>query len=221
MVISGFNTNAAIVAEGDDCGDDCHWAYDDETKTLSFKGKGTMYHYTTDQQNHDIAGMKWWTERPWVDYISLVENLTVSDGFTMLPMYLCTDCINLKSISLPDTLESISVCSFLNTALTDVIIPSSVTYVSNEAFLGTSSLKTLYCTKAQAKQCAAAAELSYSGVIPAIYEQTSDGNYKVGSKIYNSLNDMQSGNNVKFRIYTIEEANAVAGKVNSVKIRYR
>ena len=45
--------------------------------------------------------------------------------------------------------------------------------------------------------------------------------FKVGSKIYNSIEDFAQGNNVKFRIYTIDEANAVAGKTNSVKIRYR
>ncbi len=45
--------------------------------------------------------------------------------------------------------------------------------------------------------------------------------FKVGSKIYNSMEDFALGNNIKFRIYTIDEANEVAGKTNSFKIRYR
>ncbi len=45
--------------------------------------------------------------------------------------------------------------------------------------------------------------------------------FKVGSKIYNSLDDFAKGNNVKFRIYTIDEANQVAGKTNTFSIRYR
>ena len=40
-------------------------------------------------------------------------------------------------------------------------------------------------------------------------------------KFYNSVADIASGNYLKKRIYTIDEANQVAGKVNSVKIRYR
>ncbi|MBR1916093.1 MAG: leucine-rich repeat domain-containing protein [Alphaproteobacteria bacterium] len=50
----------------------------------------------------------------------------------------------------------------------------------------------------------------------------SNGNpFKVGSKIYNSMADFANGNYVKHRIYTIEEANFVAGPVNRVSIRYR
>ena len=50
----------------------------------------------------------------------------------------------------------------------------------------------------------------------------SNGNpFKVGSKIYNSMADFANGNYVKHRIYTIEEANFVAGPVNRVSIKYR
>ena len=46
--------------------------------------------------------------------------------------------------------------------------------------------------------------------------------FKVGSKIYNSIDDFAKGNNVKFRIYTIEEANLVAKPTgNTVRIKYR
>ena len=45
--------------------------------------------------------------------------------------------------------------------------------------------------------------------------------FKVGSKIYNSMADFANGNYVKHRIYTIEEANFVAGDKNRVSIRYR
>ena len=44
-------------------------------------------------------------------------------------------------------------------------------------------------------------------------------NYK--NKSYASIDDLFSGNYIPKRIYTVDEANAVAGKVNSVKIRYR
>ena len=51
---------------------------------------------------------------------------------------------------------------------------------------------------------------------------SSNGNpFKVGSKIYNSMADFANGNYVKHRIYTIEEANFVAGEKNRVSIKYR
>ncbi len=51
----------------------------------------------------------------------------------------------------------------------------------------------------------------------------SDGNYmlKYNGRTYQSINDLLKGNYDKHRIYTLEEANFVAGKVNSFKIRYR
>ena len=51
---------------------------------------------------------------------------------------------------------------------------------------------------------------------------SSNGNpFKVGSKIYNSMADFANGNYVKYRIYTIDEANRVAGEVNTIRIKYR
>ncbi|MBR1915652.1 MAG: leucine-rich repeat domain-containing protein [Alphaproteobacteria bacterium] len=51
----------------------------------------------------------------------------------------------------------------------------------------------------------------------------SDGKYmmKFGGKTYQSINDLLKGNYDKRRIYTIEEANFVAGPVNRVSIRYK
>jgi len=45
--------------------------------------------------------------------------------------------------------------------------------------------------------------------------------FKVGSKIYHSLEDFANGDYDKKRIYTIDEANFVSGKKNSVTIRYK
>ena len=51
----------------------------------------------------------------------------------------------------------------------------------------------------------------------------SDGNYmlKYNGKTYQSINDLLKGNYDKRRIYTVEEANFVAGERNTVTIRYR
>lgn len=52
-------------------------------------------------------------------------------------------------------------------------------------------------------------------------QKASAGTFVSDGKFYNSLNDFISGNYDKKRIYTIDEANTVAGKTNSFKIRYR
>ncbi|MBR6327641.1 MAG: leucine-rich repeat protein, partial [Alphaproteobacteria bacterium] len=51
----------------------------------------------------------------------------------------------------------------------------------------------------------------------------SDGNYmlKYQGKTYQSINDLLKGNYDRRRIYTVEEANFVAGERNTVTIRYR
>ncbi|MBP5615208.1 MAG: leucine-rich repeat domain-containing protein, partial [Alphaproteobacteria bacterium] len=51
--------------------------------------------------------------------------------------------------------------------------------------------------------------------------QNAGTSFKVGSKIYNSIEDFEKGNHVKYRIYTVEEANRVAGDRNTVTIRYK
>ena len=64
---------------------------------------------------------------------------------------------------------------------------------------------------------------SFVGVTPRIisYSIDKNGQIKADAKTYASLDDLASGNHIVKRIYTIDEANEVAGKVNSVKIRYR
>ncbi len=45
--------------------------------------------------------------------------------------------------------------------------------------------------------------------------------FVIGGKFYNSVYDLAKGNYVKHRIYTVDEANAVAGAKNRVSIKYR
>ena len=56
----------------------------------------------------------------------------------------------------------------------------------------------------------------------AMVETANDGRLlKVGSKTYSSINDLLKGNYDRRRIYTVEEANFVAGERNTVTIRYK
>ena len=82
-----------------------------------------------------------------------------------------------------------------------------------------SGLKTIYCP--EGKICGNYFYGFPGGTPKVIPYSIENGQIKAGGKTYASLDDLASGNYIVKRIYTIDEANAVAGKVNSVKIRYR
>ncbi len=92
------------------------------------------------------------------------------------------------------------------------------TGINPSAFNG-SGLNTIYCPT---DRTCGNSFTGLSGTLKIIpYSIDENGQIKAGGKTYASLNDLASGNHIVKRIYTIDEANAVAGKVNSVKIRYR
>ena len=136
----------------------------------------------------------------------------------------------LKEINkLPEGLKVIGAQAFSNTQIKDWIIPSSVTTLSpsafgiNESGYDKSLIENLYCAQEIADQCEAAVQWKKDlGKTVKVTTYNKDGNkifYK--NHWYNNANDILSGDYIKKRIYTIDEANQVAGKVNSVKIRYR
>ena len=137
---------------------------------------------------------------------------------------------SLKEINeLPEGLKVIGAYAFSNTKIKDLVIPSSVTTLSPSAFGSNefgrnhSLIENLYCAQEIADQCEAAVQWKKDlGKTVKVTTYKKDGNkifYK--NHWYNNANDILSGDYIKKRIYTINEANQVAGKVNSVKIRYR
>ena len=108
--------------------------------------------------------------------------------------------------------------------LTSIVISDSlldskgnITGIDAGAFDG-SGLNTIYCPAG--KTCGNSFT-GLSGTLKTIPYSIENGQIKAGGKTYASLDDLASGNHIVKRIYTIDEANEVAGKVNSVKIRYR
>ena len=67
-----------------------------------------------------------------------IKSLVVEDGITALGNYVFEGCINLTSVSLPDTLIDIGEHSFLSCkAFVDIVIPDSVTRIRLGAFTDT------------------------------------------------------------------------------------
>jgi len=201
--------------ENGDYGTNCQWNYDFETKTLKISGTGNMYNTN---HTHDY---------PWskgTSYYNDIENVVIEEGITRIGQHAFMYAKGLKNIVLPNSLKDIY-ANALNggTQLTSIIIPDSVKRIigSEEYPPFDSTITELYCSEAQQNMCRQALKLSGldEGVLKTYQKYGSS--YYYDGKFYVSPKDIGSDNYIKKRIYTVDEANKVAGKKNSVKIKYK
>ncbi|MBR1915026.1 MAG: leucine-rich repeat domain-containing protein [Alphaproteobacteria bacterium] len=152
---------------------------------------------------------------------------------------------SLTNITLPDSITQISSNVFNYSGIDHLVLPDSlfsVDGITEEGHIGyfhgldlraLSNVTHIYCSEAMQQKCQQYFEEAEfydtkDGQYHPIKEKaslaiyTSDGDkFYVNGKWYDSLSDMNKGRyNVK-RIYTIEEANRVAGDKNRVSIKYK
>ena len=146
------------------------------------------------------------------DSVKTIETLAISET-------------GITNLTLPSQLETIGDSALTNTNLTNsfIVIPEKVTYISESAFsestILTPAIK-LYCSASLMEACQKAA--AKIGSTAAEYTKDEKGRYAVENNLYLSLSDMQEGKIfIPKRIYTIDEANEVAGSKNRVSITYR
>ena len=115
------------------------WTLDSEG-TLTIHGDGSMYNYGSSTENH-----QWSVESvAWHKYRDEIRRVVIGEGITFLCPYAFQDCVNLTSVSLPDSLIGISLHGFSGcTRLTNIVIPNGVESISNGAFLG-AGLESVY-----------------------------------------------------------------------------
>ncbi len=158
--------------------------------------------------------------------IGNLEKINIPDGLTTLENFALASYRNNPDFSLlPSSLTLIG-SDTLPLTPEELVIPENVTYISNEAFRGSSviNLKKLYCAENLKAQCKAAISFlqdTDKNVELVTYQKTADGNVFYQGRWYAKANDIGTPNYIKKRIYTIDEANFVAGEVNSFKIKYR
>ncbi len=117
--------SAAPAAEGQSCGEELTWRFDNGTLTIS--GSGAMTDFTLLEAPWDLAGQSIRTER-----------LEVESGVTYLGSYAFAACCNLREVSLPDTLTAIGSFAFADCVeLRSVEFPASLLAVGASAFSGT------------------------------------------------------------------------------------
>ena len=206
------------------CGDTCtaRLSYANEqdranqrNATITYSGYGEMYDYASPSNNPDLINVE-----PWYDMRYSISKAVVEDGITSVggrSIYLMP---NLTEAELPNSIQSIGRYAFHRAPLSQLVIPESVTYI-NPSSLGDSSITTgvLICPESIKTQCAAITDYSPNTTIKTYQKSGSQIFYD--NKFYNSAGDIQSGNYIKKRIYTLDEANSVTGKKNTVNIRYK
>ena len=134
-----------VVAEGS-CGENVTWVLTGETgdMTLTISGTGEMDNLSS-------------TAQPWSDYKNDIVSVVIEDGVTTVGSYAFYQysgitgadmpesvasigtsafeyCRNLSSVSLHEGLNSIGAFAFGSCAITDLVIPNSVTSLGNQSF---------------------------------------------------------------------------------------
>ena len=197
---------------------------------LTISGSGTTKSYED--------GKNPWRNREDIKEVIVEEGITILGGNSF-------EDVLMSSISLPSTLERINYESFQGTLnLKTIVIPNSVTYMGSFMFDSTglksivlgdsldfvgqvfcSSDITIYCQESdkRTKTCEQLIEEKNPENLPKLKTYYTNGNGEIvfGKKTYASLEDLAKGKHIPKRIYTIEEANFVAGKKNRVSIKYR
>lgn len=124
--------------------DHVNWYLDTEAHTLEIVGEGKIKDYYTMERNEDGESEYELPEltEDWHEYRTKVYSLTVSEGITSLGSLSFAAMLNLKEVSLPDTLTTIKDYCFKNCrSLTEITIPSSVTFIGERAFGDCASFK--------------------------------------------------------------------------------
>ena len=211
--------------------------------TMTLSGQGPMGDFLY-QTSPDIYGDN--HSRPYSVVRNNIQNIKIEEGITTVGVNAFINFSNLKNVELPQSLERISGGAFQGCKrLNNINIPEHLLSIGNQSFEGTSltslvipsqstlnqyafyrytpttTLTTLYCTPEMIEACEAAIAYRNDAAEVVEYQQISDNQYFVDGKYYAKLNDIGTPNYIKKRIYTIDEANRVAGEKNRVSIKYR
>ena len=149
------------------------WAYDIDTRTLTFSGTGAMSNWTTtdtDGSGSATDDETWYELRPWHPYIALATKIVIGEGITRVGSDSFRGGSNLNELVLSSTVKELGNYAFANTGLrevtlnnglekigggtfqqssssdllTKIVVPNSVNSINRDAFRNQNAV-TIYC----------------------------------------------------------------------------
>ena len=121
---------SATVASGT-CGDNLTWVLTDDG-VLTISGTGKMTYFPNDNN------VPWYLQR------EQINTIIINDGCSEIGINAFYNCINLTSISIPESVLSIgNYAFFLCSSLASITFPQNLTKIGNYAFLGCTSLTSI------------------------------------------------------------------------------
>jgi hypothetical protein len=140
-ITNNYIVKAMSEISGDQCGPFASWSFDGVRLTIH--GSGPMYDYMSDPQADPERRPRSFQLPPWYNIAYMIEEVVFEDGIT----YIGEDAFgwytswggfqdNLKSVTLPNTLDSIGLFAFNNCgSLTTIDFPESLKVIGGAAFL--------------------------------------------------------------------------------------
>ncbi len=129
----GFASKCSIAVTGSGwCGNNIQWTLTPDCETLTLNGADITYDYS-------YGGTQ-----PWNSFNDKIKRVVVGENITALGEYLFTEMTNLLTVSLPESLDTISHDAFFECHnLVSLTIPDNVSQIGNSAFSNCSSLKNI------------------------------------------------------------------------------
>ncbi len=155
-----------------------------------------------------------------IQNIKSIDNIIIPDSVETIGDAVFNHWTSIESIVIPDSVKTLGHHVFSSCDnLKSIVLGDGVTSINIKSFSGT--LAYIYCQDTAERSCQDLIGGNNPEALGKLkrYTVDSNGKIKVGSKTYDSFDDLPKY--VLRRIYTLKEALEAAGKVNSVKIRYR
>lgn len=121
------------------CGDNATWSFQNGVLTIEGTGEVEGWYELRDWITGELTESR---KAPWIDFASSVKEVYVKDGVTELGHFLFGDLPNLEKVVLADTVKIIGNSTFANDkSLTDITLGNSVEQICDDAFHGVGATK--------------------------------------------------------------------------------
>ena len=162
-----------------------------------------------------------------------LKNINIPQSVSSIGNRAFASTVNLESINIPDSVVSLGVSAFEvneelygSSSTQSIVLGDGVTTIGKNTFTGMSENLIIFCSDKGHEDNSCQQILQKTGFKGQIqqYTKISTNLYSViqngKTSYYSSMTKMAQNIEMK-RIYTIDEANMVAGKKNTFKIRYK